>query len=66
MIICPCKSCPNIGCGTHHDECQAYQDFVAERDKISENKVKKSGCVPYVNRNTARYRSNHIFDTHKK
>lgn len=65
-MIRPCKDCPNKGCGSYHDKCQAYQDFVAERDKISENKVKKSGRVPYVNRNTARYRSNHIFDTHRK
>lgn len=65
-MICPCKDCSNKGCGSYHDKCQAYQDFVAERDKISENKAKKSGRVPYVNRNTARYRSNHIFDTHRK
>lgn len=65
-MICPCKECPNKGCGSYHDKCRAYQDFVAELDMISENKAKENGHTPYVNRNTARHRNNHIFGMHRK
>nr|DAZ10111.1 MAG TPA: transposase [Caudoviricetes sp.] len=68
MIICPCKSCPNIGCGAHHDECQAYQDFLRELKAMRkrEKSLNDTGRGAYVKETTARYRTNHVLSTHKR
>lgn len=38
----PCKNCPNKGCGTYHDECPEYQEFInykkLDREDINKNK----------------------------
>ena len=31
MKNAPCKDCPERGCGTKHDTCEAYQEWLAER-----------------------------------
>lgn len=68
MIICPCKSCSNIGCGAYHDECQAYQDFLRELKAMRkrEKSLNDTGRGAYVKKTTTRYRTNHILSTHKR
>jgi hypothetical protein len=29
----PCKDCPKCGCGSYHDECEAYQTWTKERQE---------------------------------
>ena len=29
---CPCKSCPNKGCGSYHDVCEKYLPWQAENE----------------------------------
>ena len=38
----PCKDCPKQGCGTYHDECPEYQEFRKERDRLSDERVKRN------------------------
>lgn len=33
----PCLSCEKRGCGSYHDECQKYQEFVREFGKQRED-----------------------------
>lgn len=30
----PCMNCERKGCGTYHDECTAYQQFLGEVEKL--------------------------------
>lgn len=35
---CPCKGCENAGCGVHHDSCEPYLEWQAERRKENEKR----------------------------
>ena len=41
-MICPCKDCENKGCGTYHDQCEKYQQYVEWRQNLNEAKRKES------------------------
>ena len=34
MRVCPCKECPDAGCGERHGECDKYQQWKKERDEM--------------------------------
>ena len=34
----PCLNCERAGCGSYHDECEEYQDYIAYRRHISEQR----------------------------
>ena len=31
--VCPCKDCPNKGCGVYHSKCEKYLKFLSENEK---------------------------------
>lgn len=41
--ITPCKNCPRKGCGSYHDSCPEYQDYVEKRgnykDRLEQTKI---------------------------
>lgn len=67
-MLPPCKGCKNKGCGAHHDECLAYQDYLKklEAAKKTRKEVLDDGRGIYVKDSTARHRNNHMFRTHKR
>lgn len=38
-MICPCKDCPQKGCGSYHDKCESYQLWLA--DKHEKDQIKR-------------------------
>lgn len=41
-MICPCKECPDKGCGSYHDQCGKYQEWMSEQRIIKEKKKNDS------------------------
>ena len=35
-MIAPCRDCPERGCGAKHDTCEAYQEYVKQREIMRE------------------------------
>ena len=35
-MACPCKDCPQKGCGSYHDQCEKYQSWSAEQKRIKQ------------------------------
>lgn len=35
-MICPCKTCPDQGCGEKHDKCDPYVRWAAWRSKVNQ------------------------------
>lgn len=31
-MICPCKNCPDKGCGTKHDSCELYKLWIKKHN----------------------------------
>lgn len=42
-MICPCKECEKKGCGSYHDECVSYLEWVKYRNKMSAMERKRKG-----------------------
>lgn len=42
MKICPCKGCEKAGCGSYHDECEKFQAWKAEKEKIIQARAKEN------------------------
>ena len=38
-MVNPCKNCENKGCGTFHDECEPYQNYLQEKEIINKKRV---------------------------
>lgn len=34
-MICPCKDCPDRGCGERHDSCEPFRIWKKERDETN-------------------------------
>ena len=34
MMKCPCKSCPDVGCGEYHSQCKKYLAWKTELKKL--------------------------------
>lgn len=43
MRTAPCLKCERRGCGSYHDECEAYQSFLTEHNALKEKKKKFQG-----------------------
>ena len=39
---CPCKECPDKGCGSYHDQCEKYQEWISEQNNIKDKKKNDS------------------------
>lgn len=44
-MICPCKDCENKGCGTYHDQCEKYQQYVEWRNYIHNQERKEKDIL---------------------
>ena len=56
MRQAPCKTCPDRGCGSRHDTCEKYAEWVAlndrrkadkDRDAIADNVILKHRHVAF-------------------
>lgn len=68
MKAAPCKTCENKGCGSYHDECEAYQEYVQYLNDIRNNSRNQNIChkLEYVKDDTFRSRSNNLFLNRRK
>ena len=41
-MTCPCKDCENKGCGSFHDECKPYQNYLVIRKQQEEYRKSKA------------------------
>lgn len=39
-MVNPCKDCERKGCGSYHDQCAVYQDYVARQRHYNKEKLK--------------------------
>ena len=37
-MVCPCKGCENAGCGSFHDQCEKYQEWVQKQQAAKRKK----------------------------
>lgn len=56
MIASPCLECEFKGCGSHHDLCEEYQDFVREQNAYRKARQKEGSLNTH----------NNLFDPRKK
>ena len=49
MVKAPCKDCDKMPCGSFHDECEAYQMYVLERELEKETAhLQNDACRAHV------------------
>ena len=53
-MICPCKDCERKGCGSYHDQCEDYQNFVRENQRLKDARRVKSD-VDYLGKPKRRW-----------
>ena len=44
---CPCKYCEHRGCGSHHDQCDVYQQYRQEIENSADRKNKNKAYMEY-------------------
>lgn len=42
---CPCKECPNRGCGVFHSECEKYLEWKTYADELNKKIRKEKSAV---------------------
>ena len=47
---CPCKNCEKKGCGSYHDNCKEYLEFVQWRKFVNENSRKEKNFYKTIKR----------------
>lgn len=40
-MICPCKTCPNKGCGPKHDTCELYLEWTKHIHQVAQTQRRK-------------------------
>lgn len=61
----PCKNCEKSGCGTYHDQCKPYQEYIEEKRKAHRQYCLSNQHRSYINKDAWKYRKNNVFKTHK-
>ena len=55
---CPCKGCPNAGCGSYHDKCETYQEWKNGLDEAHKTREKEITSRTISRDHEMKYRKN--------
>lgn len=59
----PCGKCERKGCGSFHDECEAYQEW---KDECKKSKAPREEHREFIKQSTFKSRTSGQFRNHKK